>query len=114
MAAAEQARVFLAMLMCGAVCGAAYDVLMLLRRAFGSGRIFTGLADVAFGVVAAAGMTATALALRVDPFRLYEFVGIALGFVFYYVSIGMIVRAVYRNVGKLVEKSSKRSGEVPK
>lgn len=107
MAPEEQARVFLAMMLCGAVLGAAYDAGMLLRRAAHAGRILTGALDLSFGALCAAGMTATALAMRVNPFRWYEFAGVAAGMAAYMISIGTIVRFLCAAVQKFAPKKKK-------
>lgn len=105
MRTAEQARVFLAMALCGAVCAAAYDALRLLARAIGGGRILVGAVDLLFGPLCAAGMTATALVMLVDPFRWYEFAGVLLGIALYAASIGTFVRFIYDCTRKIVQKS---------
>lgn len=105
MSAAEQARVFLAMAGCGAGLAAAYDVTALLRRALKMGRVLTGVMDLLYGVLCAFFMTLTALIMRVDPFRLYAFAGVAAGMALYAASMGTIVRKMCRFVRKFVTKS---------
>lgn len=52
MSPAEQARAFLAMALCGVLCGAAHDALAALRCMTGVGRRMTAAADVLLGVFA--------------------------------------------------------------
>lgn len=96
---------FLAMAVCGAALGGAYDCCMLLRRGLGMGAVMTGVLDLGFGALCAAGMIATALVMRTDPFRWYEFAGVAAGMTLYAISLGTIVRFVYKTVRKVVKKS---------
>lgn len=105
MTALEQARVFLAMTLCGATCAAAHDALRMALRAAGGGRTALAAADLLFGPLCAAGMTLTALATRTDPFRAYEVAGTALGAALYAASIGTFVRTVYKNMKKIVKRS---------
>lgn len=105
MTTAEQARVFAAMVGCGAGLAAAYDVAMLLRRALNLGSVMTGVMDLLFGALCALAMTVTALILRVDPFRLYAFAGVAAGMALYACSMGTIVRKLCSLVRKCVAKS---------
>ena len=105
MSTAEQARVFLAMMICGAGLGAAYDVGMLLRRTLGLGAVLSGAFDLLFGVLCAGGMTGAALLMRVDPFRLYAFAGVAAGMALYAGTVGTIVRYLRGFVRKFVKKS---------
>lgn len=86
--AAQQALSFGCMAALGAALGLGYDLLGLLRR----GRLTTGAADLFFGALTAAGMTITALFLRIDPFRLYAFAGVALGMAAYAATIGRLLR----------------------
>lgn len=105
MSTAEQARVFLAMMVCGVGLAAAYDAGLLLRRALALGAVATGFLDLLYGALCAVGMTLAALAMRVDPFRLYTFAGIAAGMVLYQFSMGTIVRKMCQLTRKNVKKS---------
>ena len=50
-------------------------------------------------------MTGAALLMRVDPFRLYAFAGVAAGMALYAGTIGTIVRYLRGFVRKFVKKS---------
>lgn len=104
MAAVEQARVFWAMALCGALCAALYDALRHAANAAG-GPALAGAADLLFGPLCAAGMTATALATMTDPFRGYEVAGVAVGIALYALSIGTFVRVAYKIMKKFGKKS---------
>ena len=84
MTAARQALVLGCMAALGAAMGLCYDLLGLLRR----GWLGTGAADLLFGVLCTAGMTLIALELRMSPFRLYAFAGVALGMAAYAATLG--------------------------
>lgn len=99
MTVADQARVFLAMTLCGAALGALYDVLSPLRRG-----VLTGAADLLFGALCALGMVLAALIMEAEPFRLYAFAGALLGGALYAASIGTIVRKVSGAVRKRRKK----------
>lgn len=105
MSPAEQARAFLAMALCGVLCGAAHDALAALRCMTGVGRRMTAAADVLLGVFCAAAMTATALFLQTEPFRLYAFAGVALGAGAYAATVGAGIRRIGRFIGRSVKKS---------
>ena len=90
MTAFEQARALGCMAALGAAMGLCYDLLGKLRR----GRRSAGAADLLFGALCAAGMTLTALFLRMNPFRLYAFAGVALGMAAYAATIGRILRMI--------------------
>lgn len=113
MTAADQARVFLGMALCGALLGAVYDALAPLRRG-----IFTAAADALFGVLCALGMIAVGLRMEADPFRLYAFAGVAAGGALYAVTIGTIVRKMSGRVRiwrkkrrKMDKKAESAAGE---
>ncbi len=110
MTAGEQARVFLAMMLCGAALGAAYDAALLLRCALGLGRCAQGGLDLLFGVTGAFFVTEAALRLRVSPFRIFILAGVGAGIGVYTAAIGMNVRKMCRKIQKSVKKS-KKSGE---
>lgn len=118
MQTAEQARVFLAMLLTGAALGAAYDAIMLLRLWLGAGRVLTGALDLCFGALCAAGISAAALVMRAEAFRWYVFAGVLVGMGLYFVSAGTIVRFVCRKIRmreqkrrKMEEKMGKKAGK---
>lgn len=104
MSAGEQARAALYMMALGAALGAGYDVLALFRRAAEAGRILTGMLDLLLGAAAAAGMTVVALYLRMDPYRLYTFAGVAAGMAAYFMTVGTIVRYFYKFGREYVKK----------
>lgn len=101
MTVTDQARAFLAMALCGALLGAVYDALGVLRR----GRLLAAAADLLFGVLAAAAVIAAALALRCDAYRLYTLLGVGTGFALYQCSIGTTVRFLKGRFRKLSEKA---------
>lgn len=104
MSAGEQARAALYMMALGVALGAGYDVLALFRRAVKAGRILTGMLDLLLGAAAAVGMTGVALYLRMDPYRLYAFAGVATGMTVYFVTVGTIVRYFYKFGRECVKK----------
>ena len=75
MTALEQARALGMMAALGAALGGIYDLMGMMRRS----RAGVGASDLLFGMLCALGMTLTALYLRMNPFRLYAFAGVALG-----------------------------------
>lgn len=101
MTVTDQARAFLAMALCGALLGAVYDALGVLRR----GRLLAAAADLLFGVLAAAAVIAAALALRCDAYRIYTLLGVGTGFALYQCSIGTTVRFLKGRFRKLSEKA---------
>lgn len=100
MTVSEQARAFLTMALCGALLGAAYDALGVLRR----GRFLTAAADLLLGLLAAAAVIAAALMLRCDAYRLYTLLGIGAGFALYQCSIGTAVRFLKGKLKRLSKK----------
>lgn len=100
MTAADQARVFAAMVICGACIGIVHDLLAVFRR----GPASTGLADIALGVIAAAFVGAAGLALRCNPFRLFSLLGVIAGWAIYALSLGTIVRVLLKFFIKLSKK----------
>lgn len=94
MIAAQQARAFLAMLLCGAACALAHDAARLTGWLLGGRTAFSAMMDLALGAVLAAGMTVTGLMLGMSPMRLYLFAGVGLGAALWYASGGMAARRV--------------------
>ena len=87
-AAAQQAQALGWMAALGAAAGHCYD---LLGRA-AARPAFAGAADLFLGALCAAGMTGIALRLRMNPFRLYAFAGVALGLAAYAATLGRLLR----------------------
>lgn len=105
MTVAEQARMFAAMALCGVLCGAGYDALAIARHALRLGVAGTGALDLLFGACCAGAMIAAGLLLQAEPFRLYAFVGMALGLALYALTIGTAVRVLIRGIRRFVKKS---------
>lgn len=103
----EQAYVFALMTACGVALGAVYDALKLARWTLSAGGALTGVLDVLYGLSCGAGVILLALRLGTDAFRLYVFVGAALGMALYAGFIGMPVRILAGHVRKRVKKSRK-------
>ncbi|MGN0995639.1 MAG: spore cortex biosynthesis protein YabQ [Candidatus Ventricola sp.] len=107
MTVADQARVFLAMALCGVLLGAAYDALAPLRKG-----PLTVAADLLFGALCALGMIAVALRMEAEPLRLYAFAGVLAGGALYLATIGTIVRKMseyVRNWRKKRRKMDKKA-----
>ena len=84
----KQAQALGWMAVLGAAAGLCYDLLGRLRR----GWLTAGAADLFLGALCAAGMTGIALRLRMNPFRLYAFAGVALGLAAYTATLGRLLR----------------------
>ena len=100
----EQARVFAAMLCCGACLGVVYDLLGPLRR-------ITGLCagtDLLFGAVCAAGIAAVALIMRCEAFRFYVFAGTGLGLILYGLTIGAMIRRLGGVLSRYAQKNREK------
>ncbi len=96
----RQAQEFAAMAMTGALLGAAYDALGLLRR----GRWSAAASDALFGLCCAAGVIAAGLALQCEVFRLYVLLGAALGFAAYQLTLGKGIRLLCAGMRALSKK----------
>lgn len=99
-----QAYVFLAMLVCGALVGAWYDVLRRVRRLTMAGAVLTALLDALFALGA---LLLTGgflfLATRLDV-RLYALLGIACGMTLYRFSLQMALDALVNFLQKQLSK----------
>ncbi|MDO5377986.1 MAG: spore cortex biosynthesis protein YabQ [Clostridia bacterium] len=107
----EQARVFLGMMLTGALLGAVYDTLMLLRRGLNAGRMLTGALDLLFGAMCAAGICLSALIMRTEAFRWYVFAGVLGGMGLYFASAGALVRWLCQKGWAWRRKKAKNRGE---
>lgn len=108
MTAEGQAHAFAAMLLLGMALGVVYDAGMLLRRAARAGRLATAAADLAFGLICAAGMTAAALHLRIRADRWFVFAGTAAGLALQQATAGLLLRGLMRFVRKKRGKGRKK------
>lgn len=99
-----QAYVFLAMLVCGALVGAWYDMLRRVRRLTMAGAVLTALLDALFALGA---LLLTGgflfLATRLDV-RLYALLGIACGMTLYRFSFQMALDALVNFLQKQLSK----------
>ena len=104
MIAAQQAREFLTMVVCGAMCACMHDTARMLGWMLGGRKIFSSVMDLLLGVVFAAGMTGAGLYLGVSPMRLYLFAGMGLGAALWYGTGG----AAGRRLGAVLRKRCKK------
>ena len=100
----EQLRVFLAMMLCGAVLGAVYDTLWLFRRMLFRGRAALFVLDLLYGVLCAGGMITAGLILQTDMLRFYTLSGALTGMGLYRASAGTAFRMM---VGKMIRIGEK-------
>lgn len=100
----QQARVFAAMLLCGAGAAALHDALSLLRRWMRAGAFAAGAADLAVGAAAAWAMTLAALHLGVNPFRLYAFAGVFVGAGLWLGTVGLLWRKAVARAARRMRK----------
>ena len=103
-----QAYVFLAMLVCGALVGAWYDVLRRVRRLTMAGGVLTALLDVLFAVGALLETCGFLfLATRLDV-RLYALLGAACGVTLYRFglqpALDAVVSFLQKQLSKFVQK----------
>lgn len=103
-----QAYVFLAMLVCGALVGAWYDVLRRVRRLTMAGGVLTALLDVLFAVGALLETCGFLfLATRLDV-RLYALLGAACGVTLYRFglepTLDAVVSFLQKQLSKFVQK----------
>lgn len=105
MSTADQARVFLAMMLCGACTGMMHDLLSVIRR----GWLLTAIADILLALFCAAGVIGAGLLLGCDPFRLFSFSGVCLGWTVYAISLGTIVRVLMESFIKLSKKVTNKA-----
>ena len=100
----EQARVLLAMLLCGAVLGAACDGLNLLHRICFRDALSRLAVDLSVGPLCAAGMIKAALFMHTEVMRWYTLLGMLGGLYLYRVSLGALVRCIFASAGRFCEK----------
>ena len=101
-----QAYVFLAMLVCGALVGAWYDVLRRVRRLTMAGGVLTALLDVLFAVGALLETCGFLfLATRLDV-RLYALLGAACGVTLYRFGLQPALDAVVGFLQKQLSRAS--------
>ena len=103
----RQALALAAMIACGAVLGAAYDVLGLLRRALRAGPVLTGALDMLWGALGAAAAICVGLWLQIDLLRAYVLCGMLAGMGVYTLIVGLPVRRLARAVRAGVKKGEK-------
>jgi len=108
MTVADQARVFAAMMLCGAAIGMLHDLLAVCR----GNPYFTAVADLLLGIGGGLGVIAVGLMLCCDPFRLYTALGVGGGWTVYALSLGRGVRilaAAFEKLSKKVVNRAKNS-----
>lgn len=114
MTPAQQAHVFVVMLLCGAGLGVVYDALWVIRCAVFRGRAARALLDLLYGLICAAGAVMSALCLRIDVFRWYTLLGMLGGMILYAASAGLLMRRMAAICRKICEKKSEKGRKLTK
>lgn len=100
------------MALCGVLCAGIHDMTLLVVCLMCGGRFAAALADLGLGMLLAAGVTRTALMLRIDPFRLYALLGAGAGVLIWQASGGRMLRRMRRAMGRRrahVQKSTNQA-----
>ena len=111
---AQQLRVFLAMALCGAALGMAYDALGWVRKILLRKEASGALGDLLFGALCAGCIIFMALHLRTDAFRGYTLLGAGLGMGVYAITLGRILRAVQTWAAGIWGKFARRGRNLTK
>lgn len=89
--ATRQGGVFLTMVYAGLLCGVLYDVLRVLRRITGAGRLWSAAADMAFWTAAAAVCALALMRVLRGPVRLYALLGACCGMCLYLLGVSELL-----------------------
>lgn len=101
---ADQTRAFLYAVILGLSLGVLYDFMRTLRIVFGAGRVFTGVLDLLFCLIAASAFFALTLVFAQGQVRSYTVGGAVLGGVLYFSGISPFALALLRPVGRFLHK----------
>lgn len=105
---ADQTRAFLYTVILGLALGLLYDFMRTLRIVFGAGRVFTGVLDLLFCLVAAASFFALTLIFAQGQVRSYTVGGTVLGCVLYFSGVSPVALALLRPVARFLHKLPSR------
>lgn len=99
-----QWKVFLAMMVAGALVGALYGAMKLLRRALSAGFVLTLLCDLAFGAGAAAILGYMLTISNFGEVRLFALLGAAAGLLLYLMGAYPVARAVCGRISRTMRQ----------
>lgn len=94
----QQTQMFLAALLLGAALGVVYDVFRVSRLALCSGWLVILLEDLAFFALAAMALFRFFLELSLGQMRFFALVGVVLGWLLYYFTLGTLVMGISREI----------------
>ena len=111
MSTANQAYVFLSTVYTGMIIGLIYDLNRMVRRIFRPGRSIVGVLDLLFWLTAAVIVFVVLYFANNGEIRLYNFIGLAVGWCLYLLTISpwvlklldLLYKGVYMLVSKLTE-----------
>lgn len=96
------------MVYAGLLCGVGYDILRVLRRMLGAGRIATAIVDLLFWLGAALVCTITLIRISHESLRLYALLGYVCGMLLYLAGVSEFIyaclRIPYRAIKTIVDK----------
>ena len=94
----EELRLFGMSCLMGGAAGAAYDVLRAFRLIFPHNSILVAAEDIIFLSLYGAALTAFSVTAARGELRFYHFIGSAVGFALYYVTVGSVVMRTLRKL----------------
>ncbi|NLC19960.1 MAG: spore cortex biosynthesis protein YabQ [Clostridiales bacterium] len=108
MSTANQAYVFLSTVYTGMILGLIYDLNRTIRRIFKPGRWLVGVLDLLFWLIAAAIVFTVLYFANNGEIRLYNFIGLAIGWSLYLLTISpwilKLLDLLYRGVNMVVSR----------
>lgn len=104
MSTANQAYVFLATVYGGLVIGLFFDLYRMVRRILRPGKWITGIMDLIFWILVAFFSFLILFNINDGEVRLYSFLGLALGWGLYVLSLSQLIMWVFDSIYKVVAK----------
>lgn len=100
----NQAYVFLMMCVVGLLIGVLYDAFRVLRKHIKPGYNITGVTDMVFWVLVSIGVFGAIFYLNSGQIRWFEFAGVIIGSVIYFLSISLYIRIILEYTAKTIYK----------
>ena len=100
----QQAYVFFMMILAGGGAGILFDIFRVWRKIVRPGRVSTGISDILFWTLIGIGLFAVIYNVNNGELRVFEFMGIFIGALVYFLVFSHMCVAVFTGIAKILAK----------
>lgn len=100
----HELTVFAVMILCGVVFGVLFDIMRAIRNTAKAGKTITDVTDLLFVLISGIVIIYMLIKFNDGILRMYEFAGIFLGGIIYFLTVGKYVKNIFERIFEILCK----------